>query len=339
MDEGDRHENHGERERGGADREPDLGGGCFGRLHRVHVFFFDEAENIFEHDDGVVDYDSHRERQREQGHAVEREAHPQDQRVSRDNRNGNRNCGYERRGDRAEEKEHDDRGAQAAEPEMLLHGVNGGTNEGGRVARKDHVDADWQRAFDRFVALLDAIHDFDRVLARLLAHDQRDRIFVVPSRQRARLFDRVFDRRDVADRHRPSFCFADNYFCEIRHLGDAAQRAQHLFGHALLHAAAGILDVLPRERGADLLDRDARRVQLVGIDVNVNFTLATADDVDRADAVNRFEWLLQAPARHLGELFQALVAGERDRHDRHRVEIELLHLRWLGSVGQLIEHR
>ena len=201
---------------------------------------------------------------------------------------------------RAEEKEHDDRRADAAEHEMLLHGLHRLANELRRIAREDHVDAGRQRSLEGFVALFDPIDDLDRVLARLLAHHQRHRVLVVPSRQRARLLDAILDRRDVADRDRPPVGLADDDLGEIRNLGDSAERAQHLLGHALLHAAAGVLDVLARERGADLLNRNAGRVQLVGVDIDVNFALASADDVDRADAVNRFERLLAsagAPAR------------------------------------------
>ena len=222
---------------------------------------------------------------------------------------------------------------------MLLHGLHGLANEVGRIARKDHVDAGRQRSLERFVALFDPVDDGDRVLARLLAHHQRHGVLVVPARQRSRLLDGIFDRRDIADRDRPPVGLAHHYLGEVGNLGDAAERAQHLLGHALLHAAAGVLDVLARERGADLLNCNAGRVQLVGVDIDVNLALASADDVDRTDAVNRFERFLQAPARQLGELLQALVAGDRDRHDRHRVEIELLHHRRLGAVGQLIEHR
>src|SRR5208337_887750 len=93
VDERDGHEYYRERERGRADGQPDLGGGRFRRGHRIHVLFFDEAEDIFEHDNRVVDYYSDRQRQRQQGHAVERETHPQDQRISRDDRYGNRDRG------------------------------------------------------------------------------------------------------------------------------------------------------------------------------------------------------------------------------------------------------
>ena len=76
MDERDRHEYYGERKRGGAYGESDLRGGRFRGGDRIHVFFFDEAENIFEHYYGIVDYYSDRESQCEQRHPVEGEAHP-----------------------------------------------------------------------------------------------------------------------------------------------------------------------------------------------------------------------------------------------------------------------
>ena len=49
-------------------------------LHRRHALLLDEAVDVLEHDDRVVDDDTDRERQREQRDHVEREAHVPDQR-------------------------------------------------------------------------------------------------------------------------------------------------------------------------------------------------------------------------------------------------------------------
>ena len=47
-----------------------------GRDHRRLFLLLDVAEDVLEHDDGVVDDDADRERQREQRDGVEREAGP-----------------------------------------------------------------------------------------------------------------------------------------------------------------------------------------------------------------------------------------------------------------------
>ena len=39
----------------------------------VMLLLFDEAEDVFQHDDGVVDHDADHQDQRQHGHAVERE--------------------------------------------------------------------------------------------------------------------------------------------------------------------------------------------------------------------------------------------------------------------------
>src|SRR5205814_8293879 len=68
-----RHEDDDQRQRGGHDRQADVGGGLAGGLERPHLLLLDEPEDVLQHDDGVVDDDADHEHQGQHRHAVERE--------------------------------------------------------------------------------------------------------------------------------------------------------------------------------------------------------------------------------------------------------------------------
>ena len=66
-------------------------------LERVLVLLLDEAVDVLQHDDRVVDDDADRERQRQHRHHVEREAHVPDQAEGGDDRGRDRDRGDDRR--------------------------------------------------------------------------------------------------------------------------------------------------------------------------------------------------------------------------------------------------
>ena len=62
------------------------------RRERLHALLLDEAEDVLEHDDRVVDHDADREREREQRDHVEREALQPHQRERADDRDRDRDA-------------------------------------------------------------------------------------------------------------------------------------------------------------------------------------------------------------------------------------------------------
>ena len=118
------HERHGqkdddERQRRRHDRERHFAGPLDGGFERRAVFFFDVAEDVLQHDNGIVDHDADGERDAEQCHAVQREIHRPHERERRDNRCRNRERGNDHGADVADE-EHDDHGGQQAAPQQVL---------------------------------------------------------------------------------------------------------------------------------------------------------------------------------------------------------------------------
>ena len=121
--------------RGRHHRQADFVGAFDGRLQWRHAFLFHEAEDVLEHDDGVVDHDADHQRQRQHGDLVQREAHGRHQREGRNDGSRNRDRGDQRGAPVREEDEDDDGCENAAFDEMVLDGIDGGFDEGRLIAR------------------------------------------------------------------------------------------------------------------------------------------------------------------------------------------------------------
>ena len=79
----DRQEDHHQRQRRRHHRQRDLAGRLDRRVERRAVLLLDVAEDVLQHDDRVVDDDADGERDAEQRHVVQREAHHVHQRERR----------------------------------------------------------------------------------------------------------------------------------------------------------------------------------------------------------------------------------------------------------------
>ena len=87
--------------------EADFARALQGRLERRHSIF-DMTHDIFEHHDGVIDHEAHRQRDREQRDVVDRIAESVHERTGADQRHRQRQRRNERRGDRLQEHEDDE---------------------------------------------------------------------------------------------------------------------------------------------------------------------------------------------------------------------------------------
>jgi hypothetical protein len=128
-----------ERERRREDREPDVAR----RQDRGHeglvALLLDEADDVLQHDDGVVDDDPDGEREGEQRDDVQREPGHPHRREGADDRDRDRERGDERAPDVAEEDQDDERGEGRAEDQVLADGAHARPNGGGVVADDLHL--------------------------------------------------------------------------------------------------------------------------------------------------------------------------------------------------------
>src|SRR5580658_10300008 len=138
------HESDGEkdddqRKRGGHDGEADFLRGLDGCVFAVLAFFFHEADDIFEHDDGVVDDDADGEGERQQRHVVERKIHAAHEREGGDDACGDGDSRDQHGAPVAHKKKNDGAGKNAAKDQVFEERVNGRFDEVGDVVNDQEL--------------------------------------------------------------------------------------------------------------------------------------------------------------------------------------------------------
>ena len=119
LHEGHRDEHRDDRHGGGQHREADLGG-AVARRGVVVLAALEVPDDVLAHHDRVVDQQADRQRQRHQGHGVERHAREVHDDERGDDRDGQREAGDHGRAPRVQEAEHDQDGQQRADHQGLL---------------------------------------------------------------------------------------------------------------------------------------------------------------------------------------------------------------------------
>ena len=293
-------------------------------------------EDVLEDDDGVVDDDTDRERQREQRDRVEREAHAPHQRERADDADRDRDCRDDRAPEVAEEEEHDERGEEGAADEVLLHAVDARADDTGVVANDLDLGPGRERALEVLEPRPHRVDDLDRVGARLLADREDDRRISVEDRGALRLFPAVLDAADVTDADRVARLLADDEIANLVRPLDAAVDAERELLRAGVDAPARHREVLGPDRALDVERRHVDGAHLDRIEPDVHLALLTADDRDLADAVDRLEVPAHALVGELGDLLDRLPRPlEREVDDRRRVGIELLHGGQVDALGEI----
>ena len=127
---------------------------------------------------------------------------------------------------------------------------------------------------------------------------------------------------------------ADNDVVELRNGLDAALSPQRDRLRALIHPAAGDLDVLRLKGPRDIGDGHVVGTQPIGVEPDVHLALTSADDEHLAHAAKAFDLPPQDLVRVLGDVTDRLVRAERQREDGRRVGVELGDARLLNRLGQ-----
>ena len=161
--------------------------------------------NIFDHDNGVVDDEADRDRQRHQRQIVDREARDPHRGAGADQRERHGDAGGDD-GRRAAQKHIDDHHHQKdGDRQRPLNVVNAGANGLGAVGK--HIDLDAARnpllklRHHRF----DLIDRFDHIGVWLLGDDKKNGRLAVEPAGGVAVFDAELDRGDVAELdHRPA---------------------------------------------------------------------------------------------------------------------------------------
>ena len=320
------------------DGEPDLVGALLGG-EIVRFSHLEMAHDVLTHDDGVVDEEPDREREREQGHGVHGEVeHPHDEERA-DDRHREREPGDDGRSPRVEKQVDDHHRERGAEHDRELD-VGERLTDAPRVVLDDgHANVGRQLALELSDGLTHAIGDLDGVRAGDL--EDLERHGVGAALRPADLgpgpavLGAVDHDGDVADAHGRAVSHGDRDVGERRGIDDAPRHAHESLGGAALDATGRYFLVLALERGGELRGRQPVGPQRGGIHLHANLPRVPADDVHAADALDRLEACLHHLAGEVGDLAdRSLVRPERDRHDRRVVRVEVLDDRLLDVLRQ-----
>ena len=219
----DRQEDRDQRQRRREHGQADLLRRLHRRLERVLPLLLDEPVDVLQHHDRIVDDDADREREREHGHRVEREALVPDEAEGRDDRRRDRDGRDDRRAPVAEEDQHDQRGEEAADDQVLLHRADRRLDEVALVADDRDAVARRHRRAQFLEAVLDVLDDLDGVGARLPPDVQHDRRRAVDAGQRAGVLHAVLDGGDVGHRDGMPLAHPDD---DARELLDRRRRGR-----------------------------------------------------------------------------------------------------------------
>ena len=334
LHEGNRHEDGSVAERDGDGRHADLRasllGRLIGRLPHLQV-----AHDVLEHDNRVVDEDADAERHAHQGHHVEceaREVHDEERR-------------YERRRDR----DHDGRRRAPAAQEQEEHKARRNETLYERVHRAvqrgPHVvgivrDDDELVVGIRLAQFLDALQDvvgrLDDVGIAVLVNQDIDGVLAVESavalcaglaladlrdgRQRDHLARRVLhlDLLDVAR----LLELRDDAHVRLRRLREDRARRHEL--------------VLALDGRGDLCERQLVGRHLLTVDVDGDFLVAAAVQLDLRDAARLLQHLREDIVRRRVGVGEAVVREHSELDDRLRVHVALDDDRRVGLIGQLV---
>ena len=273
----------------------------------------DVPHDVLKHDDGVIDDESHRQRDREQRNIVDgiakhiHEGAGSDQR----HRQGQRGNDRRRRGLQEQENDEDDEGD--GQPERELHVLDRRADRDGTIIQHAGFHGGRQlRAVDRQF-ILDRVHDRDRVGVGLTENREGDATLLVLPRSDLVVVDGVVNLGHFIQVDRRAIAPGDDDVVEVfglchlargfeRHvLVDAAQAAD---GRRGVRRNNGVANVVQRQAACEGCVR-------ISIDAHCVFLLPEHDDLRHAGQLGNL----------LGEnLFRVIVHGcqGKDRRAEHQ---------------------
>ena len=333
----DRHEDGAEGEGGGDDGQRHLTGALLGSLAAPQALLDPPVDHL-QDDDRVVDHDADRQRQRHQGHHVQREAGQVEERERRDDGGGDREGRDQGRPRVAQEQEDDGDHQQAAPEHVREHGVDRVLDEHRHVAGDQNLHAGRQIGPQGLDFRPNRFGDGHGVRPAAPPDLQRHPPLPVETGEGALLGQAVLDLRDVPEVDEAAAALGGDQGAEVLDPLHAARGGHGPLAFASLDAAAGRLGVLQQQGGADIVDRQAVAPEPHGVEPDPHLATARADDLDAADAGQSLEPVLDHVLRDLRQLADGERAAQHDGEDRRRVGIELDDHRILGVERQFGAH-
>ena len=298
------------------DREADLARPRQGGLHRAHAHLA-MAHDVLDHHDGVVDDEAGRHDQRHQRQIVETVAQRRHSAEGGDDRDRQHDAGNQGRAGRPQEEEYDQHHQADGDQQRMLHVGDRGADAFRPVAEHRQLDAARQARLEPRQHGAHAVDRLDDVGAGLAPHVHDDRGLGVRPGADIGVLDAVHHRTDIAQPHRRAVAIGD-YQRQVVGRGRQPIVDGEREGLAGAVEASGRLPQVGLvDRGADILEPEAHRRELGGVDLYADGALLTAVHSDQPDAGHFAEALDNTL---LDDLVEAAERHRlrRDRQDQDR---------------------
>ena len=279
---------------------------------------------VFQYDDRVVDDHADRNRERQQRHHVQREAHRQQECIRRDDRRRNCDRGDERSAKAAQEQQNHQNREAAAANQLALSLVNTRLHEVRHILHDEQPIAGWQFGSNDVQLVLRFVGHGNHVCARLLPHGQRHRRLTVQSCEAALILKSVFHKRDFVQ---PHDLMSVPEHDQVRKLSDRLQATTRLddqFATIGFDASAGKLDVLLFQYIDDILSRQVVRYEVVIPQPDADLAFPVTNEAHTTDAVDRFQSRLNHVVGELRQLADRCLPGQHYAQHRRSIRVELL---------------
>ena len=260
----------------------------------------DEARDVLDHDDRIVDNESRGDRQRHQRQVVERvaeqihHAERADDR-ERDGDAGNDGCRQPAQEQKNHQNDEED-GQQQLEFDVAHRRADGHR----AIGENSDLDTRRQRVRELRQQMLDAVDDIYGVGTGLPLHihDHRGRD-VHPGRF-LRVFHAVDDMSDIGDAHRCPVSIRDDHRLVVGAGVDLIVRADAVALLRPLQVAFRLIGVRGRETGAQVFETQSERGKRRRIRLHAHCGFLSAADRDQSDAGKLRDFLRECG---IGEIF------------------------------------
>ena len=284
-------------------------------VHR-RIARLDEADDIFDHHDGVIDHEAGRNRQRHERKVVQTETRELHHAERGDQRERQRDARNDRGPKFPEEYEDDHHDQRDGEQQRELHIRDGRANGFRAVAKDGQLYRRGQRGAKLGKQRFHEVGGLDDVRAGLaLDVEQHGRIAADPARQ-ADVFDVVHRFADVRHANGRTVPVGDD---DVAIIGAGKNLVIDVDGIGLaraVEAAFGRVDAALNQCRANVLQAQTQRRECGGIQAHAHGRFLISLDGHEANPADFAEFLREHGVREVVDIFQRQrVRRERERED------------------------
>ena len=248
-------------------RETDLPGAFKRRLIGPHPVL-EVAVHVLDHDDGVVDHEADRNRERHQRQIVDGETRDPHAGAGSGERQRHRDAGCDRRRQPPQEHEHHEHHEERGCQQRPLHIQHAGADGAGTIDQGGDIDASRNPLLQHGDQRLDPVNGVDDVGIALLGDlDQHCGLLVEPG-DRARVADAVLDIGDVRQPYEISVRSLDDDIAELFRRAHLPVERQRLALALAVEDADRTERVGVDDRGADVISSNAGVRQRHGVELD-----------------------------------------------------------------------